>query len=645
MDYYDVLFPVNIGPLTYRCPDSLSERARPGTVISAPLKNTVATGIILKKMTGEYANTVKDILAVHDTVPILSSGMIRLLQWMSDYYIAEQGLVLKNILPKAILTTPMVRRPRAVKPRQIQTPTAFRNHLDEVPVDGTLVNTVRSAISTPSYRTFLLCAHSARYADAFLLKCIAGARNGIILVPEISSLHKLYDLLVESFGQRICLYHGELGHRRRRETFQRILSQQSDIVLGTRSAVFAPLKKISFLAVLGEHSTSYKQESSPCYNGRDVAVMRGYFEKCTVLLSSISPSIESLFNCEAGKYTLLKPQGDSPSRRVKIIDMRYEKQIKPYISKTVIDSATKHLKEGGRIMIAANRRGYATLLECPDCNYVEECPVCKIPLVFHKQDMSMKCHYCGFVRAPAPELCSKCSGHRVRMLGSGTQRIQEDIEHILGEKGFRLDSDTVGKKSAVREKAIVNSPYESRILIGTKMITRRLNSDPLFSMAAMLNADSLLNLPDFRSTERAYQEIRAVMDMIESGGEILIQTNMPQHYVFKSLKANDPSIFVREELLRRKPLLYPPFSRLTVITCISGGELSNALVEKIRMIDGDCEALGPSVSKNKKGYFEYTFLLKSPHRSALHATAKSIVGMLRTSRNVRVRADVDPQVI
>jgi primosomal protein N' (replication factor Y) len=342
---------------------------------------------------------------------------------------------------------------------------------------------------------------------------------------------------------------------------------------------------------------------------------------------------------------LMKPVSDMKMHRVRVINMKYEKHIKPYLSKAVVDRAAKYLKNDGKIMFVVNRRGYATLLQCMDCNHVEGCPACKIPLVYHKQDMTLKCHYCGYVQPKIPELCSKCKGHNIRLLGAGTQRVQEDIEQILGVRSIRLDSDKAKRKPSLREISDINIMDESRMIVGTKLATRRLDADVTFSMAAVLNTDSFLNLPDFRSAETAYQEIAAVMDKIEPGGEVLIQTRMPQHHVFKGIKQNDYDLFFSEELEKRKALLYPPFSRLILVKCISKRDLYTELSENAKKPDSDVAVLGPSVSKNTKGEYEYKLLLKSPNRMTLHAAAGAIIETFRNAKDVRIRIDVDPQVI
>lgn len=645
MDFYDVVFPVSIRALTYRCPEAFSGLLKPGMIVSAYLKNSLTAGVVLGKTSVKPSGSIKDIKEVHSKCPVLSSSMIQLLQWMSDYYLAEQGLVLKNILPRELFEEISFKEIRKSKRSQLPDRIPSSHHITTVAIDNALSSLVAASISNTEYKTFLLHAPSSVYVYSFLMKTLADVRNGIILVPEIYSIKPLYALLREYFGKRVCLFHSDLSKRKRREALEMILSSQSDIVLGTRSAAFAPLKKVSFIAVMQEHNSSYKQESTPCYGARDVAIMRGLFEKATVLLTSVSPSIESLYNCQIGKYVLLRPNSEMEMPKVRVINMKYEKRIRPYISKAVVDSASKYLANDMKIMFVMNRRGYATFLHCMDCNNTEECPTCNIPLVYHKQDMTLKCHYCGHVQRKIPELCSKCRGHDIQLLGAGTQRVQEDIEQILGIRSVRLDSDKAKRKPPLTEKSDLDSMDENRIIVGTKLATRRLDARVTFSMAAVLNADSFLNLPDFRSAEKAYQEIAAVIDRIEPGGEILIQTRMPEHHLFKGIRQNDYDLFFKRELEKRRDLLYPPFSRLIVVKYVSKRELQPGLSESVTNAASDIDILGPSVSKNKKGEYEYKFLLKSPNRLSLHAAAKTITENFKHARDVRVIIDVDPQII
>jgi primosomal protein N' (replication factor Y) len=640
MDFLDIVFPVNISPLTYKCSEELSKIAKPGMLVSAPLKNRLTKGIIMGKPSQIPSGDMKDIQNVHGDLPVFSSKMISLLKWMSEYYIAEQGLVLKNMLPReAFLKVKKRKKIAPAPPPQKEEP---ENHITDI--NDIFIADLIKSFNKDTYKTFLLQTPSAAYEYSFLIELFPEIKNAILLVPELSNIHTIHLRLQERFGERACLFHSDLSRGERSEAIEKILSGHSDIVLGTRSAIFAPLRKVSFIAVLHEHSNSYKQENSPCYNARDVAVMRGYIEKASVLLSSISPSIESLYNCKSGKYTLLKATDDVKRPRIKVIDMRYEKHIKPYLSKAVGDASARYIEHDKKIMFVVNRRGYSTLLQCKDCNHIEECPDCSIPLVFHKQDISLKCHYCGYRLTKVPETCNRCKGYNLQLLGAGTQKVQEDLEHLFGMKTLRLDSDRTRKKSEL--KGLIGDAFAetNRIIIGTKLMIGRLDRTGGFSMAAILNTDILLNLPDFRSTEKAYQEISSVIDKIEPGGEVFIQTRTPRDYLFRCLKNYDYISFFNEELQRRKILRYPPYSRLVLIKFISTRDLYHKL-SGIQKSANDIEILGPYVSKNKQGKNEFKLLLKSSVRGKLHAAAKSFIESFKGSKDVRIKIDVDPIVI
>jgi len=644
MEFFDVLFPINLGPLTYRCNEALSDIVKPGMIVSAPLKNKTTKGIIMGKSLVVPHGDVKDIQKLNSDSPVLSNNMINLIKWMSEYYLTEPGIVLKNMLPKEAFTR-VKKRKTKIPPFPPFLKGGWGDYpLSIININDSTVSSLTDSINENAYRTFLLYPPSSIYEYSFLIRILIGIRNAILLVPEVSLINNLYPLLNERFGERVCLFHSVLSKGKRSEVIERILSGHSDIVLGTRSAVFAPLKKVSLIAVLHEHSDSYKQEGGLRYSGRDIAVKRGYFERATVLLSSICPSIESLYNCKSGKYTLLKTD-DIKKPRVRIIDMRYGKLLKPYLSKTVIDASIRYIKNDKKVMFMINRRGYSTLLQCMDCNHIEGCPVCRIPLVFHKQDMTMKCHYCGYILSDVPKNCSRCKGYNLKLLGAGTQRIQEDIEELIGIKTLRLDSDRAQKRSEIEELIGAKFRNDGRIIVGTKLLTRRLGITGGFSMAAILNTDLFLNLPDFRSAEKTYQEISSIIDKIEPHGEIFIQTRMPQNYLYKYLKNYDYTSFFREELNRRKALLYPPYSKLLLIKFISKGNILKVLPEIIGKIDKDVKILGPSTSKNTQGKNEFRLLLKSSIREKLHSAARTFMDAFKDSKDVKIKIDVDPITI
>jgi len=611
-------------------------------IVRAHLKNVLLRGVVIGEARPPEHGEIKDLCDVEYDAPILNDALTKLLCWMSDYYLAEHGLVLKHFLPGELFSRQERRKRNRSLPKG-QEPLAPRAiPLDNTPIDDALCRRVTEAIRGGTFKTFLLHAPTTLYPRAFLRRIIGDSRNGIVIVPEMHSLSALYTCLHDAFGERICLYHGGLSPARKRSALEKILSGHIDIVMGTRIAVFAPLKRVSFIAVLDEHSPSYKEQKIPSYHGRDVAVMRGLFENATVLLASIAPSVESFFNCRQGKYTLLRPRESGDKRRIRLVDMRYEKRGRFSLSRISTDKTASCLKRDGKVLFLINRRGYATLLACEECGHVEECPTCAIPLVYHKQDTALKCHYCGFVRPRVPELCRICGGHAIRLLGIGTQRVQEDVDRLFGVKSLRIDRDRMISTGTLRTRMRPAEMPDARLVIGTTLMSRWLSRGAEYSLAVLLNADSFLNRADFRSAERAFQEIATVLDAVRYDGEVLIQTRMPDHYVFEALKRGDHELFYREEIRKRRSLLYPPFSRVIVLACVSSRNAS-AHMEQIRAQGyGDVTVLGPAVSGQKTKGIEHRWLLKSPRREHLHAATRRIMKALKESKDIRITIDVDP---
>jgi primosomal protein N' (replication factor Y) len=633
MNCFDVLFPINLGPLTYICPESLIERVQPGMIIQAPLKNKLTTGIILGKNRTPPPAPLKKFQALAGEPAILSTSLLKLIRWMADYYIATEGLVLKQTLPGELFEKTLARKGRK------KIPSINRIDLPEIAEED--VQDISAAINSHKYMCFLLHAPSLPYEYSAALRLMISVKNVIVLLPDVLHANLLYAVARDLCGDRLCLLHGEISRGKRTEYIEGILSGRYDIVIGTRAALFAPLKKVSLIILLNEHNHLYKIEEGLRYNIRDVAVMRGFIEKAAVLLSSISPSIESYFNANTNKYRFIKPSPAAKRPVIRIADMRFEKKIKPDISKAVYDAAKKHILRNNKTMFVINKRGYSSMLLCQECGYIEKCSDCDIPLVLYKSDNALKCSYCSKTRS-IPERCGRCRSYNYVLLGSGTQRVQEYIEELFGIKTVRFDSDKAKKKSEKEELTRLISNDFSRVIIGTKMMTGRLTTFEKFSMAAVLNVDSSINLPDFRALEKTYQDLSSIIDLVEPGGEVLIQTRFPQTALFKHLRCNDYASFAREELLLRKSLNYPPYAKLLNIICNGSPELTEKIVEIILASDSKTEILGPAISKNKKGQEEFSILLKSVDRKPLNTAARKVLKTFEHSKKVQIRIDVDP---
>ncbi len=631
MLYVDVLFPRALRPLTYRCSLETAKTAKPGMIVSAPLKTSLTRGLIIKTNASPPHGPAKEISEIHGTEPVISDRMLDLIRWMSDYYLTPAGIVLKQTLPGELFA--------GTKERKRRTAASSPSVLEPVEISPNEISALTRSVNSGKFNAFLIQAPSSTHEFSLVMSLVPRMTKVIVLLPEVALADLLFSLLEKAAGERVCLLHGDLSKGKRTSSIEGIISGRCDIVVGTRSALFAPMKEVSAIFVLNEHSTSYKLEEGVRYSIRDVAVMRGFIEKSTVVLSSVTPSLDSYFNTLSKKYRLLTP-GPTIHPKVQIVDMRFCKKTKPNLSKVVYEISRKRIESGRKIMFVINRRGYSTLV-CGECGRPENCPGCGIPLVMHKDIRALKCHYCGIAK-DLPDKCSSCGSTRLELTGGGTQRVEEEIGELLRTETIRFDSDKVRGSSATEELLRTIAGDSAKILVGTKMMTRRIGMKEKFSMVAVLNIDSSLNFPDFRTAEKTYGELTALMELLEPGGDVLVQTRFPENSVFRHLKNNDYASFVRDELAQRKALLYPPYSRLLALT-FSGEKVNEPKILKgLKDCDPSVEILGPAATKNKKGKEVYSVLLKSSDRSALRKTAKNILDTYKNEKGIVVTVDVDP---
>jgi primosomal protein N' (replication factor Y) len=409
------------------------------------------------------------------------------------------------------------------------------------------------------------------------------------------------------------------------------------MVLGTRLAILAPLRSPSLIAVLQEHNRSYKNLEGLRYHARDIAVMRGYLEKATVLLSSPCPSLESFHNSTTAKYSSLAPESRGQRPRIEVINMKTARKITPYLSKRTMDATASCIKNKGNALLLVNRKGYS-MLQCADCNSIEACPECSIPLVYHKDKGLLKCHYCGHARK-ATDTCRKCRSSRFEMIGAGTQRIASEIEHHFHVRPLLLDKDVLKEDPAHRD--LHHIALGEEMVVGTKVITKRLPRRESFGLCVLLNPDMQLHLPDFRSAELLFQEIINTSEYVKDTGLLLIQTRMPEHYLFRYIKTYNLNDFYKEELSLRRSLSYPPFSRMVLLTITAKGETEEMLMKALTDTEGTVEVIGP-VRTSGKGSSQWKLLLKSASKEYLHRYARSLLKSLGKRKGFTIVADVDP---
>ncbi|MEW6006572.1 MAG: primosomal protein N' [bacterium] len=519
------------------------------------------------------------------------------------------------------------------------------------------ISKICSSLNEKRFNTFLLYGITGSGKTEVYLQVIQKAieNNGsaIVLVPEISLTPQMINRFKARFGNRSAILHSRLTGKERLIEWQRIRMGEASIVVGARSALFAPARNLRLIIVDEEQSTSYKQESNPRYNARDLAIMRAKIENCACVLGSATPSLESFYNANT-KYGLLHLPNrieKRPLAEVEIVDMRSEKK-DAIFSKRLIDAIFYTLKENGQIILLLNRRGYSNFLMCYDCGFIPGCPNCDITLTFHLADKSLKCHYCGY-RRRAFDICPKCKGSRLKFSGFGTQRIENEIKSLFpSARILRMDIDTTKKRGSHNEILSRFERNEADILVGTQMISKGLDF-PNVLLVGVISSDVSLSFPDFRAGEKTFSLLTQVAGRCGRGireGRVIIQTYNPGHYVIQTAVHQNYSLFYKEEIKYRKELLYPPFSRLLSLVLLSEDEkaasdachfLFNCLSSNN---DDGVIILGPApyfIPKIKKQY-RFQILLKDRDYKKLQTLLSKTLSSFKLPSNVSLIKDMDP---
>lgn len=437
-----------------------------------------------------------------------------------------------------------------------------------------VMHSVRSATPKP----VLLYGVTASGKTEVYLQAIAAVlaeeRGAIVLVPEIALTPQTIQRFAARFGERVAVLHSQLSDGERHDEWHRIRSGEARVVVGPRSAVFAPVDRLGLLIVDEEHEPSYKQEEAPRYHARDVAVMRGHIQKCPVVLGSATPSLESWYNVSVGKYTVARMRarvpGAQPPNTV-VVDMRSDGQhegMPQVFSRALVDAIQRRLQLGEQTMLFLNRRGYAPTMVCPSCSHVETCSDCSLAMTYHLRDNVLRCHLCTAFRPP-PTVCPACGDPNIRHRGIGTQRVEVIAAKLFPKaKIERMDADVTTRKHSHEEILARFCGGQIDILIGTQMIAKGLDF-PNVTLVGVLNADAGLFIPDFRASERTFQLIAQMSGRSGRGavaGEVMVQTSSPAHPAIDCARTEDFERFADAELRDRRELAFPPFSRLVCVT-------------------------------------------------------------------------------
>ncbi len=489
---------------------------------------------------------------------------------------------------------------------------------------------------------------------------VAAGKQAIVLVPEIS----LTPQTVRAFGsrfRRLAVLHSRLTEAERRQQWELIRRGEADVVVGARSAIFAPLPTLGLLVIDEEHENSFKQDTTPRYHARDVGIMRARYDDALVVLGSATPSLESYHNSQTGRYTaarLTRRIGGHPLPPVEIVDMRDEwagRGRLRVISRRLEGCIRDSLAQGQQALLFINRRGFSPFVHCARCGWVLKCPRCDITLNFHRKTRVAECHYCGHQQRP-PTSCPECGLEGIRFGGTGTERVAEAVDQLFpAHAAIRMDSDTTKARRAHEEKLEAFRSGRADILIGTQMVAKGLDF-PNVTTVGVVNADVALHLPDFRSRERTFQLLAQVAGRTgrgPAGGRVVIQTFMPQEPSIRAAAGHDYAAFARHELPHRRRYGYPPFGRLARIVC-RGRDLTRveqharALAVALRRLGEELEngsqVLGPAPAPvaRIRGRHRQHLLLKCPDARSVQDLLRRAAPLLGGPAGVKAVVDVDP---
>ena len=486
-------------------------------------------------------------------------------------------------------------------------------------------------------------------------KVLKQGKNAIMLVPEISLTPQIVDRFVTRFGTDIAILHSGLSDYEKYDEYRKIINEKVRIVVGARSAVFAPLKNIGIIIMDEEHSNTYKQDNSPRYHARDVAMMRGEYHNAPVLLGSATPSLESFARAGRGVYkllTLTKRAGGGELPDVQIVDMKSEiKKGNFILSELLVKKIKEKLANNEQIILLLNRRGYSSMLTCRDCGNVLKCPNCDISLTYHKSSNTNRCHYCNY-SIKNVDKCNVCGSSNIKEYGLGTEKLEEEIVRMFSARVVRMDMDTTSKKG-MHEKIIADfGDHKYDILIGTQMIAKGLDF-PLVTLVGVINADSSLNVPDFRSAENTYQLLSQVAGRAGRGnlvGEVIIQSYNPEHYSITYAKKHDYLSFYKEEMSIRKLLNYPPYYYITLVNISSrnyedGFKEANKIGEYLkRNLDKNTIVLGPSMANvfRINNVYHYQCIIKYKKDLLLNQVLTKLDEIYKSNTKVQILLDVNP---
>ncbi|MCY8472797.1 primosomal protein N' [Bacillus halotolerans] len=526
---------------------------------------------------------------------------------------------------------------------------------------------IRRTLDNNEHQVFLLHGVTGSGKTEIYLqsieKVLAKGKEAIVLVPEISLTPQMVHRFKGRFGSQVAVMHSGLSTGEKYDEWRKIHRKEVRLVVGARSAIFAPFENLGMIIIDEEHESSYKQEEMPRYHAKEVAIKRAEHHRCPVVLGSATPTLESYARAQKGVYELLSLKhrvNHQVMPEVSLVDMREELRNgnRSMFSIELMEKLEETIAKGEQAVLFLNKRGYSSFVMCRDCGYVPQCPHCDISMTYHRSGQRMKCHYCGH-EEPVPHTCPECGSDHIRFFGTGTQRVEEELTKVLPHaRVIRMDVDTTSGKGAHEKLLSAFGEGRADILLGTQMIAKGLDF-PNVTLVGVLSADTTLHIPDFRSAEKTFQLLTQVSGRAgrhEKPGNVIIQTYTPSHYSIQLTKTHDYETFYQHEMAHRREQSYPPYYYLALVT-VSHEEVAKAAVtaEKIaHFLKANCGAdtkiLGPSASPiaRIKDRYRYQCVIKYKQETQISALLKKILEHYKREieqKHVMISIDMNPYMM
>lgn len=683
------------GLFSYLLPVEWEKRVQAGVRVRVPFRNREIIGYLVGQRPAREDEHLKSVIQILDEAPVLSPAMLELTQWISSYYGSSWGEAIENALPRWVKYGKKALDALARGKQEEDGKVASHIPEEELKLSGDQIRAldfIENALNTPHPKPILLYGVTGSGKSEIYIRAIREVlkRNqaAICLVPEIALTEQLRRFFLHHFGNELEILHSKLSDGQRFLAWKRLEKGARRVVLGPRSAVFAPVPNLGLIVMDEEHEGTYKQETTPRYHAREVAAWRARQENALFLMGTATPSLESMFRAEHGEMDCVRLEtriDEKQMPRVQVLDLKAEINqrmrvtiLTPRLAAELESNLQK--KEGTLLLL--NRRGFSTHINCPKCGWVETCSSCHVSLTFHQEDEILLCHYCNYQKAVSRE-CSQCQTPVLRFGGFGTEKVESEVAHRFpAARIARMDTDSVRKKGSHEEilKDFRDRKYD--ILIGTQMIAKGFDF-PHVTLVGVILADVGLLLPDFRSAERTFQLLTQVAGRAGRGkapGRVFIQTFSPDHSSIRFAKDHDYMSFYKQESRERFEYRYPPFCRLINIIVRSKlekpaylharairdslkknllpspsplpqgegkgeGVRVEGLFHQSSSIDSQfLEIIGPAPLPFYKlrGHYRWHIMIKFPRFAELSVSVKAILSKLKKPSNVAFALDVDP---